>query len=416
MIACIAEQTLLDDFVRSCAFIHDDWIPASGRADWGAYDTNPFLLGADVCVVNTLGGFGAEYLDYLQELESLPEHIIIPERRSQNLTLNLLDDERALAQLRELVSERHLAISVFYNDDARGLDRLADALSSAGQRPPLYPTRTSFDAVNRKADGLSYAEQAGVPTPESTVCCSADDVKRFYDDDGRRAKAIILKADHRQLMIAYTEADVVRAAALLEYPLLVETLYEVKASPSLNRVLWQGEQHSFVVTNQLLEEWAHRGNVIPSGVTPEVSEKIHDYTARIGAAIPDLQGVFGVDYVVTVDDEVYAVDINPRFCSGTYPLQFLERMSVRLDAIHAHYQLAHCNVESLSTILCDPDFVPFMPGSPDGILIYDPVVYEGPKPVHYFSYLAVADTASRLAALEERMQSIITRHPSPVEG
>ncbi|MCX9080207.1 MAG: ATP-grasp domain-containing protein, partial [Candidatus Methanoperedens sp.] len=405
-----AEETLLDHFVRSCVFVHDDWIPASGRADWGAYDTNPFLLGADICVVNTLKGFGPEYLDYLQDLDSLPEHIIIPERRGDNLTLNLLGDERTLAHVRELVNERQLGISVFYNDDERGLEQLVEGLSTSEWYPPLYPTRTSFEAVNSKIDGMYYAQKAGVPTPESAICRNIEEVRRFFNDDRRVAKTVIIKADHRKLMIAETEEEVVRAAALFEFPLLVETLYEVKASPSLNRVVWQGEAHSYVVTDQVLEQRSHRGNIIPSGMSPEVDHKIRDYTARIGDVIPDLQGVFGVDYVVTTDDEVFAVDINPRFCSGTYPLQFLERLGVHLNAIHARYQLAHCNVESLSTILCDPEFVPFAPESEDGILIYDPVVYEGLKPVHYFSYLVVAHSAADLAVLEQRMDAIIARH------
>lgn len=410
MMPIIAENTLLETFVRSCLFIHDDWIPAAGRADWGAYDTNPFLLGADVCVINTLEGFGPDYLEYLRDLNSLPSQILIPERYSDNLTLNLLADEQTLARARALVQERQLDVSVFYNDQDRGLDRLMPQLATQAHTPTLYPTKTSFDAANGKIDGRRYAQMAGVPVPEGAVCQSPDDVLAFFQDRSRSAQGIMIKADHRKLLIAMTEAEVRRAAAEFPYPVLVETLYDVKASPSLNMMLWQGEQSAFVVTDQILEGRAHRGNVIPSRVSPEIVQQIHTYTARIGEAIPDLQGLFGVDYIVTHDDQVLAVDINPRFCSGTYPLNFLQRMGISLDTVNARYELVHCNVESLSTILCDPDFVPLLPGRADGIFIYDPVVYETELPVNYFSYLAVAETPARLAALETTMREVVAKY------
>lgn len=414
MISTIAEKTLLDQFVRSCVFIHDDWIPAAGRADWGAYDTNPFLLGADFCVITTLKGFGQDYLDYLQDLNSLPEHIIVPEHSGDNLTLNLLQDQEALGRLRALVQEHRLDMSVFYNDDQRGLDALMQALTSPAHRPALYPTKTSFNAVNRKIDAMRLVRSAGVPTPESAVCESLDEVMAFYQRGDRQAQTVILKEDHRKFLIATTEVEVRQASTELSYPLLVETLLDVKVSPSLNMVKWQGELSPFVVSDQVLSDRAHRGNILPSRVSPAVADKIERYTARIGEAIPGLQGVFGVDYIVTPNDDVYAVDINPRFCSGTYPLHFLQRMGVDLGAVHAHYQLAFSNVDSLSAVLNDPDFVPFTPDSPEGIFIYDPVVYEeGDKPVFYYSYLAVSESAVGLAALESRMEAIIAKHPMP---
>jgi hypothetical protein len=410
MIPYIEEETLLDQFVRSCLFIHDDWIPAAGRADWGAYDTNPFLLGAQVCVVTTLDGFGEDYLDYLKSLNSLPEHIIIPKRCGDNLTLNLLEDEEALSCLRELVFERQLDISVFYHDNERGLDRLAGALSTPDHSPMIYPIKTSFDRVNRKIDGLKYVSEAGVPTPEHAICASIDDVLAFYHDRNRSYPGVVIKTDHRKFVRAITEAQIRQAAAQFTYPLLVETLYDVRVSPSLNMVQWQGEQSSFAVTDQILNHWTHYGNAIPSEVSPEMVRRMRDYTARIGDAIPDLQGVYGVDYIVTEGDELYAVDINPRFCSGTYPQQFLCRMGISLYESYTRYRLVQCSIDSLSTILCDPDFAPLTLGATEGIFIYDPVVYETEKPVNYFSYVAVAQTRERMAMLEETLDAILAKH------
>lgn len=412
MIPYVEEKTLLDDFVRSCAFIHDDWIPAAGRADWGAYDTNPFLLGADVCVVNTMRGFGRDYLDYLSDLRSLPEHIIIPAHRSGNLTLNLLDDERALNRLRALVLERQLDISVFYNDDQRGLDRLAKVLTSDDHEPTIYPTKTSYEATNRKTDGLRYARAAGVPTPESAVCESLDEVLAFFDYPDRSHRGIVIKADHRKFARAFTEGDVRRAAARVAFPVLAETLYEVKLSPSVNMVQWRGESMSFAVTDQILHNWSHYGNSIPSHVPRRVALQIVEFTAHIGQVIPDLQGVFGVDYVLTCDDELYAVDVNPRFCSGTYPQHLLLRLGIGLDEVCARYRLVKCNVDSLSTILRAPEFTPLTPERGEGIFIYDPVVYETPKPVNYFSYLAVGNTPERLQSFEDAMAEIMARYES----
>jgi hypothetical protein len=160
-----------------------------------------------------------------------------------------------------------------------------------------------------------------------------------------------------------------------------------------------------------LHNWIHYGNAIPSAAPRNLASTLLEYTARIGDEIPDLQGVCGVDYIITHDDELYAVDINPRFCSGTYPQHLLQRIGISLDEIYARYRLAHCNVDSLSTILCDPAFVPLTPGIADGIFIYDPVVYDTEKPVNYFSFVAVAPSRERLVQLEQVIEQIVEKYP-----
>jgi hypothetical protein len=317
----------------------------------------------------------------------------------------------ALACVRSLVAERMLDLSVFYHDDERGIDSLVDALVTPDHVPTVFPTKTSFDAANRKIDGMRYARKAGVPTPESAVCHDLNEVLAFYHDPTRSHRGVFIKSDHRRLVRALTDSEIKAAAPEFSYPLLVETLYDVVLSPSVNMVLWQGERSSFAVTDQILHHWIHYGNAIPSVAARNLSDKIIEYSGRIGDAIPDLQGVFGVDYIITPDHELYAVDINPRFCSGTYPQHFLQRMGISLDNVFACYRLVHCNVDSLSTVLSDPEFVPLTIGAPDGILIYDPVVYETEKPVNYFSFVAVAETKERVTELEQVMERMVEKFP-----
>ncbi len=397
----------LDDYIASCAFLHDDWDPHGGKGDWGQYDTLPFLLGAPVCIAGTLRGFGQPYIDYLRSLGAFPERLITPEPRSTDLTANLLADEAALAELRGLMAERRLDLSLFYSTPDRFAGELIEALSSHGHRPRALPHADAFTRVNRKLSSHDYFEQAGIPSPEYALCESPDAVRAFFAAP-RRYPEIIIKADHRHF--SRLGPDDLGRLDSFRYPLIAETCYQTRYSPSVNCLVFDGSIQTLFTTRQHITGLTHWGNdsaaSLPEAIAGQAAADAH----KLAAVLPPLNGVLGVDYILTVEGELLAVDINPRFCSPTYPFYLLMRLGFDLKHVHARYRLVKCPARDLSQVLADPDFAPLQPGHLPGMFVYGPVVYDDPRrPVAYFSTLLAADSPDGLAAVERRMQALIGR-------
>ncbi|MBC7810317.1 MAG: ATP-grasp domain-containing protein, partial [Burkholderiales bacterium] len=369
-----AAVALMRDYVQSCAFIHDDWIPHLGVPDWGQYDTNPFLVGAEVCVVGRLTGFGGDYIDYLRELKSFPEVVIVPRNLNNNIVVSLLNDEGALAQFRRVVNERRLDISSFYSDELRELPALLEALRSPDHAPLLHPTQHAFHLANTKFSIQKYPVEAGVPVPLGMACDTLDDLLAFFRQNQERQAPIVVKQAHREIDRVMDESDLRHLIPSLTFPVLAERLYEVSSSPIVNMVVWNGQREALFTVNQVLQKMVHWGNEIPADISDDETALMIDYTRRIAEQMGNFVGVFGVDYIVTPDDGIMAVDINPRFCGSTYPFAFLQRLGFDLGAIHARYRLVQCNVPTLSTVLNHPEFVPLSADRPYGIFLYDPVV------------------------------------------
>lgn len=411
----LSAQALIADYAQSCAFIHDDWIPSLGVMEWGQYNTNPFLIGADVCVVYSMAGFGADYIDYLRNMNAFPRHIIVPKATDNSVVVSLLNDEQALAQLRDLVQERRLDISTFFSDDARDWPRLLAALSSDAHTPLLQPSQAVFSVMNSKFSIMDYPKRAGVPAPEGQECRSFDEVLTFFRDHSRCYPAAIIKEDHRDLHRVSSETELMALQQRLRFPLLVETLYDVKVSPIVNFIIWKDQHKPLFTVNQVLRHLLHSGNESPTGLAPHIMDTMVDYTRRIAAEMTGFNGILGIDYIVTPDDDVFAVDINPRFCASTYPFTFLQRLGFDVGRVHAHYQLVKCRIPSLSALFNDTEFIPLTTERPYGMFLYTPVLYNHELPVEYFSYLLVGGNAKELADLEARMMRITKRFDSHSE-
>jgi len=403
-------RSLMDNFVRSCAFIHDDWLPEGGLPDWGQYFNNPFILGAEVCVSGNLSGFGEPYIEYLRSLDSFPKHVIVPHMQSNDLVSSLLDDAEALAELKALVADKQLDISAFYNRVGGGLDRLQQILTSDEHTPAIYPPQQPFLDANKKLALSRHATAAGVPYPEFAACESLEDVKHFFSQHAE--SGIILKQNHRNILRIKSVSAVDEAADNLHFPLLAEAEYPFTLTPIVNMIMWQGQAEPLFTINQLINEhWHHRGNETLKNLPATQEYVMIQYTRRIAEQMDGFIGPIGLDYIITPDDKILLVDINPRFCSSTYPFYFLERMGYDLREVYSRFRLVQCSLNTLTELFSDPDFVPLQPPTADGIFMYDPVIYDHTeKPVNYFCHVLVAETPDRLDALDSVVDRLIAKY------
>ncbi|MBL8133265.1 MAG: ATP-grasp domain-containing protein [Anaerolineae bacterium] len=400
---------LLDDFIRSCAFLHDDWTDHEGVGGWGQYTTNPLLFSPPVCVTSSLAGYGPRTIDQLRSLGGFQGRIIQPEWRTNNLALNLRSDLPAMAALREQVQAQRLHLSSFYNDPGRGIDAIADSLSSSDHTVQAHPSHSAFMTMYSKLRFSDYVD--GVPSPQGATCETLADLKAFARDSARAYPGMVIKLDHRDLFHLDSADDIDGIADQLKYPLRVETEYPLVATPIVNAIRWKGQVAPLFMVDQYIRDWLHWGNGSPASGTAEQRARMIEYTLRIGEQMEGYEGVFGVDFIHTPDGAIYAVDINARFCSSTYPYGLLTRAGIDPDRTHTRYRLVPCRLDSLDDLTTDPEFIGLTAGGGCGIFAYDPVAYfELPHPVHYVNYVCVAPTAAACLALDETMTRIIARH------
>ena len=399
----VPAHNLFDEFIQSCAFIHDDY----GEDEIDHYGTNPFLIGADVCVVDTLQGFGETYLQYLNDLGVLPKTVIEPTYRRPSLLGNLLADDAALGVLGNIMCERKLDISSFYSD--KEFERLIACLSGDSYTPHFYPPKEPFLIANDKIKMRVLLSQAGIPMPYGIICTSLDELRRFHQHCSRRYRYTLVKKEHRHMRIISNDDDIDRLAGFLDFPVIAEAGYEVRCSPVSNCIAWKGVIQHLFTFDQVIKDWKHAGNRNPCSASPDEISRIEDYTRVIVGLIPGYEGVLGVDYIVTLENEVLAVDVNGRFNSCTYPFYFLKRLGASLDRISAIYRVVDCTIGQLSDVFEDNAFIPFRAEQMEGTFLFNPVFDFERELVYKFSYLCVAHNPVDLSNLESSLLDIIRR-------
>ena len=236
-----------------------------------------------------------------------------------------------------------------------------------------------------------------------------EELLHFYKNPKRRNADMYIKQSHRDIFPIKSESDIIELKPLLRFPLVAETKYEVKSSPICHFVIWKGRQEHLFTVNQLLSQAHHVGNEVPNKLTGKALKSIIDYTHKAIAQVPDFVGIYGIDYIITPEDEIFAVDFNPRFCSSTYPFYFLLRCGITLNQVHARYHVLRKHIKNISTIFSDPNFVPFDCKQGYGILLFNPVIDFTMEDVHRFSYLAVASNKKQLEELEQIVDEIVCR-------
>ena len=303
-------MSLFEDFISSCAFIHDDSIgsrPQVVDSDWDLHGTKPFLLGSQVCVARSLEGFGNYYLEYLDSLDSLPKVLIIPRHQEHSLLFSLLNDDLALNQLKTVVLEKKLDISTYYSNSMNVA--LISKLTTQDFSPSNHPPVTGFSLANDKIRIHTLLRDARIPTPLGTVCSCLQDLRHFYNQVRQRCSKILVKKGHWDTLVINNRDDIERFAESIEFPVLSEIAYPVKLSPVCHNLVWKGTVCHLFTLLQVIQDFHWKGNKILSDLPPDIDKQIKDYSYLIIEQISQYSGVFGIDFIITPDDELYVVDI-----------------------------------------------------------------------------------------------------------
>ncbi|MDZ4769875.1 MAG: hypothetical protein SGJ24_12160 [Chloroflexota bacterium] len=402
---------LLDRLIDSCAFLHDDWTDREGVGGWGQYTTNPLLLSPPVCVTSPLDGYGERTIDHLRSLGAFAGEIIQPTWLTNDLVHNLSQDATALRLLKRVVRSERLHLSTFYNEPERQVEEIAQTLSTREHTVRVYPSRAAFIDSYDKLHFDRFTQD--VPTPESALCTDMQALRAFARS-ARRYPGLVVKLGHRDLFHLDSADGIAGIAHHLVFPLRVETAYPLAASPIVHAVRLNGKSAPLFVIDQYVRDWLHWGNGSPASGTPSQRAQMIDYTLRIGDALGDYEGVYGVDYILTPEGGVYAVDINARFCTSTYPYALLTANGFDPDQVHTRFRLVQCRVDSLDDLTGDPHFIPLRRGTAHGTFLYGPVSYrEHDHAVHYVNYVCVGRTAAECNAIDAGLLALIERVSAP---
>lgn len=385
---------LLNDLIDSSVFIHDDSGP---NVRYDQYSVNTLIIGAKVAVVDTVEGFGPQWISYLSALGVFPSEVITPRYHARPVLENLLHDEPALGRVREHSRSKGLtSLSVFFPNPL--YDELLPRLAVEELRQ--FPSNKAAERFNDKVLMRKMAEEAHIPISPGIVANSHEDIRRFRESH----PVVILKHPKKSggrgnLVVKSGDRDLVE----VEFPVLVEEYLSSEASPNCQWIIWKGQKRQLFVLDQLLDGCTHKGNTYPSVLHPRVLGTVSDYSGRMADQLTGYEGIVGFDFVIA-NNEAYLVDLNARFNSSTYPMIFLVRIGADLEALKVRYHHVAKESRSLSDYLRCRNFIPITPKG--GILLFNPLYDFESRKVVSFSSLCVAQSADELSKYEKVVEGL----------
>lgn len=415
----IAALRLFQQFVDSCAFVHDDTLHElrmpDGDLNYDQFGSNAFFIGADVCAVDTLASFGEPYLDYLAGLGCLPSTIVVPQHHGPSLLDNLLRDRGALAQFRAAAQAKKLDLSSFYSDSNKPFERLIDELAAPDYHPALHPGKEQFRVANDKVMMRQVMSQAGIPVPEGGVCGSRNEVHQVFRSNARRGCGTLLKRLHWNGTEITRESDIDMLVDEIGLPVVAEMIYAVKSSPVCHLITWRGHTEILFCVDQIIQNWRHYGNRVPIASDYHAIDRICAYSRTIASLVPDHSGICGIDYIVTPGDEVLAVDVNPRFNSSTYPFYFLSAVCDAFDEhTYASFRFARVPVRDLSQVFEHRRYPALDLNARRGVIMLSPFFDWASEKVVRFLYLAVAQSQAELEEIEDALSGVLQECRGPL--
>ncbi len=258
------------------------------------------------------------FLDYLAALGFGPGQVFVPRDGPGGLVDRLLDDTDLIS---DLASSEWTLEPYFSGAEER---RLAERLGVG-----LHGSETDIaERVNHKARLVGLLEEAGLPGVQ-TMLVPRDEVvattrallvegpaivRADVGIGGTGVWALHSPDDLESLpgrMPQYVPSDL----------FLVQRLLTTRSSPNVQFDLVDGRVEVVGATEQRLRDGIHHtGNTYP------LKDACREEVFRQGCALAALlsgqgyRGYLGIDFVITTDDAVFAIEINPRLNSSSFGL------------------------------------------------------------------------------------------------
>jgi len=199
-------------------------------------------------------------------------------------------------------------------------------LSTKKHTPKIIPTIVPFSILNERQKVWELLKSENISMPIGEICNSLNEVKNFLISCKRQGfRGCIIKQGHRNKLQVVDEVGLNKISLQTNYPVLVEAIYDCKLSPVAQVVRWKRRTSTLFVLDQNIKEFHHYGNEFPSKISTAHMRSISQLANEIASIFQDYEGVLGVDFILTEDNKLLVVDVNPRFNSSTYPFYFAQK-------------------------------------------------------------------------------------------
>jgi hypothetical protein len=172
---------------------------------------------------------------------------------------------------------------------------------------------------NHKPTVLEFVRALGIPVLPTKVVASLEEAalaaRRLIGEEGGAYVAGPTGTSGSQSCFARSEDDVFEELSGLEGPFIVQPLLDVEVSPTvLGCVANPKEVLVGPVGDQVMVGPKWIGSLFPSRLPEGLTSKISHLTELIGQALAKegYRGIFGCDWLVTPEEELWFVEINAR--------------------------------------------------------------------------------------------------------
>ncbi len=183
----------------------------------------------------------------------------------------------------------------------------------------LGPDPTLAHHFNNKIIQYQMACQLGIPVPEG-FCCNCleealDSAQSFFRSGEEVFVSEAYSAAGSNSAFVCDCEEIQKRFVETEQPYLVTRRVPHSHDPTVLAVVANGQDvYVASVADQKMEENQFRGSTFPTVLKKDVVERIKEYTRLVGRYMgaQGYRGIFGCDYIVDDNGQIYFVEVNAR--------------------------------------------------------------------------------------------------------
>jgi hypothetical protein len=314
---------LLDDYIRSHAFLHDDyWSDVEGDTD--ELSAHPTLASPPLVV-------SARSASSSSDLSTL---VKIP---GASPVLELLKNPRALEKVTSTIVEHHLDISAFYADNS-GLEEIASRAAQLGWRPRIHPVPSMYASRVHHASNLELLAGLSKDFPTSVLASDPQAISAAFE---RLGPNVFLKSIDSRTVEVTTFREVLGFAEQQGYPIVVQAKIASETSFIFQWIQWKGRSRPLFIAEQILDGSHHAGNLYSAPAENRLAHEYHELFDACLTLMPDWVGPAAIDFVVSSEKAAIPIDLNARFNSSTFPLMSAMKMRRLSSLLYLRHEKPH---------------------------------------------------------------------------
>lgn len=266
-----------------------------------------------------------DYLNYLLSIGIGTRNILIPSVKGDSLSDRILKDQQLLNYL---INKNPLILHSYISTSAEA--KIAKLINANFNGAPSDLT----DQINNKLYLLSILPKLSLPTLQYKIANSATVITI--------AKQLISK--YQQIVISGVQTyggiavwvinktnDLIKFKKEIQGcddkdQFLITKKYEILNSPNIQYQIQSNLIEELGITDQILDDkLKYKGNIYPSK-TKQLDKIRHDsYVLCQELQAAGYKGILGIDFIETIDEQLFIVDINARANASSFGLHVLKK-------------------------------------------------------------------------------------------